>query len=124
MEKEISKYDAECLVEVDSVLYHLNPQELKKIPLDVRDAINEFKSLDYVWVYDESKPLLEQSLRRESIAMLAYLNTEYLLDDEQRKLMDQIHIVNEYKEDEAINKELANKKDKENIIKRLFKLGE
>ena len=124
MEKEISKYDAECLVEVDSVLYHLNPQELKKIPLDVRDAINEFKSLDYVWVYDESKSLLEQSLRRESIAMLAYLNTEYLLDDEQRKLMDQIHIVNEYKEDEEINKELANKKDKESIIKRLFKLGE
>ena len=124
MEKEISKYDAECLVEVDSVLYHLNPQELKKIPLDDRDAINEFKSLDYVWVYDESKSLLEQSLRRESIDMLAYLNTEYLLDDEQRKLMDQIHIVNEYKEDEAINKELANKKDKESIIKRLFKLGE
>ena len=124
MGKGISKYEAECLVEVDSVLYHLDPNELKKIPAEVRDAINEFKSLEYVWFYDESKPLLEQNLRRESIAMLSYLNTEYLLDEEQRKLMDQIHIVNEYKNDERINKELAEKKDKESIIKRLFKLGE
>lgn len=124
MEKGIDKYEAECLVEVDSVLYHLDPNELKKIPAEVRDAINEFKSLEYVWFYDESKPLLEQNLRRESIAMLSYLNTEYLLDEEQRKLMDQIHIVNEYKKDEAVNKEILDKKDKESIIKRLFKLGE
>ena len=124
MGKGIDKYEAECLVEVDSVLYHLDPNELKKIPTEVRDAINEFKSLDYVWFYDESKPLLEQNLRRESIAMLSYLNTEYLLDEEQRKLMDQIHIVNEYKRDEAVNKELVKKKDKESIIRRLFKLGE
>lgn len=124
MGKGIDKYEAECLVEVDSVLYHLDPNELKKIPTEVRDAINEFKSLEYVWFYDESKPLLEQNLRRESIAMLSYLNTEYLLDEEQRKLMDQIHIVNEYKRDEAVNKEMLDKKDKESIIKRLFKLGE
>lgn len=124
MGKGIDKYEAECLVEVDSVLYHLDPNELKKIPAEVRDAINEFKSLEYVWFYDESKPLLEQNLRRESIAMLSYLNTEYLLDEEQRKLMDQIHIVNEYKRDEAVNKEILDKKDKESIIKRLFKLGE
>ena len=38
--------------------------------------------------------------------------------------MDQIHIVNEYKKDEAVNKEILDKKDKESIIKRLFKLGE
>ena len=124
MGKGIDKYEAECLVEVDSVLYHLDPNELKKILAEVRDAINEFKSLEYVWFYDESKPLLEQNLRRESIAMLSYLNTEYLLDEEQRKLMDQIHIVNEYKRDEAVNKEILDKKDKESIIKRLFKLGE
>ena len=117
MEKSISKYEAECLVEVDAVLCRLNSEELKKIPLDVRDAINECKSLEYVWAYDETKPLLEQNLRRESIALLSYLNMTYLLDEEQRKLMDQMHIVNEYKEEPDDNK-------KEGIIKRLFKLGE
>ncbi len=124
MEKGISKYEAECLVEVDSVLYQLDPNELKKIPLEVRDAINEFKSLEYVWLYDESKPLLEQKLRRESVAMLSYINMKYLLDDEQRKLMDEMHIVNEYKEKEDREDKLTNKKDKESLIKRLFKLGE
>ena len=116
MEKGISKYEAECLVEVDAVLCRLNPEELKKIPLDVRDAINEFKSLEYAWFYDDEKPLREQNIRKESVALLSYINMTYLLDDEQRKLMDEIHIVNEYK-DEPEEK-------KESIIKRLFKLGE
>jgi hypothetical protein len=120
MDTSISKYEAECLVEVDSVLCRLDPKELKKIPLEVRDAINESKSLEYVWAYDETKPLLEQNLRRESIALLSYLNMTYLLDEEQRKLMDEIHIVNEYKKEQ--NNIEDNKK--ESIIRRLFKLGE
>jgi hypothetical protein len=119
METSISKYEAECLVEVDSVLCRLNQKELKKIPAEVRDAINECKSLEYVWMYDDTKPLLEQNLRRESIALLSYLNITYLLNDEQRKLMDEIHIVNEYKNEK--NNIEDNKK--ENIIKRLLKLG-
>ena len=116
MDTSISKYEAECLVEVDAVLCRLNAEELKKIPLEIRDAINECKSLEYVWVYDETKPLLEQNLRKESIALLSHLNMTYLLDEEQRKLMDQMHIINEYKEE--------TEEKKENIIKRLFKLGE
>ena len=120
MEKGISKYEAECLVEVDAVLCRLSPEELKKIPLDVRDAINEFKSIEYAWFYDDEKPLLEQDLRKESVAILSALNMQYLLNDDQRKLMDEIHIVNEYKEDE----EQQQKEQKAGIIKRLFKLGE
>ena len=119
METSISKYEAECLVEVDSVLCRLNQKELKKIPAEVRDAINECKSLEYVWMYDDTKPLLEQNLRRESIALLSYLNITYLLNDEQRKLMDEIHIVNEYKNE----KNNIEENKKENIIKRLLKLG-
>jgi hypothetical protein len=45
---------------------------------------------------------------------------QYLLNDDQRKLMDEIHIVNEYKEE----KEEQQKEQKAGIIKRLFKLGE
>jgi hypothetical protein len=120
MEKGISKYEAECLVEVDAVLCRLSPEELKKIPLDVRDAINEFKSIEYAWFYDDEKPLSEQDLRKESVAILSALNMQYLLNDDQRKLMDEIHIVNEYKEE----KEEQQKEQKAGIIKRLFKLGE
>ena len=98
----------------------LDPKELKKIPLDVRDAINEFKSLEYAWFYDDEKPLREQNIRKESVALLSYLNMTYLLDEEQRKLMDAMHIVNEYKKEQ--NNIEDNKK--ESIIRRLFKLGE
>ena len=82
---------SKCLVEVDEVLKYLNPEELIKIPDNVRKAITDNKDKNYEWKYDESKKLEDQNLNRKSIAILSYLNMEYLLNDEQRKLMEQIH---------------------------------
>lgn len=86
-----------CLVEVDEVLSRLSEDELVKIPEDVRNSIKEKKAKDYNWAYDDSKELKEQNLSRDAIAMLSYLNMEYLLSDEQRKLMEEIHKENEKK---------------------------
>lgn len=91
---------AKCLVEVDEVLKYLNPEELVKIPVNVRKAISDNKDKNYDWEYDVSKKLEDQNLNRKSIAILSYLNMEYLLNDEQRKLMEQIHKLNEQKQEE------------------------
>ena len=86
-----------CLVEVDEVLSRLSADELAKIPEDVRNNIKEKKAKDYTWAYNDSKELNEQNLSRDAIAMLSYLNMEYLLSDEQRELMEEIHRENEKK---------------------------
>lgn len=85
------------LVELDEVLNYLSDEDLEKIPEEIRNLIKENKDKDYVWQYDETKPLKEQGLNRDTIAFLSYLNMEYLLNEEQKKLMEQIHKYNEEK---------------------------
>lgn len=72
------------LVEVDEVLNYLSDEDLEKIPEEIRNLIKENKDKDYVWQYDETKPLKEQGLNRDTIAFLSYLNMEYLLNEEQK----------------------------------------
>lgn len=86
-----------CLVELDEILNYLKDEDLRKIPYDIRKAINEKKDKQYNWHYDESKDLYEQNINRKTIAMLSYINIEYLLSKEQKVLMEELHRFNEKK---------------------------
>ena len=93
--KEINKR----LVEVDEVLGYLNTKELEKIPKEIRQIIKSNKDKNYIWKYDKSKKLKEQNLSRDTFAFLSYLNLEYLLNEEQKKIVKQMHMENERKEE-------------------------
>ncbi len=71
-----------CLVELDEVLKHLADKDLGKIPLDIRQTIEKNKNKQYNWNYDEDKKLSEQNIDRKTIAMLSYLNMEYLVNED------------------------------------------
>jgi len=92
------------LTEVDEVLNYLSEEDLLKIPEDVRQVIKDNKDKEYVWNYDVSKELKHQDLTRDTIIILSYLNMEYLLNEEQKKLMQEIHELNE-KKVEAVKSE-------------------
>ena len=130
------------LVEVDEVLKYLSEEDLLKIPEDIRQLIKDNKDKEYVWEYDDTKPLKDQNLNRDTIAFLSYLNMEYLLNEEQKQLMQEIHEYNDKKLEEAksekygvddkksIQEEVAQKTNiqeqslveyKENFFKRLLK---
>lgn len=87
-----------CLVELNEVLKHLEKVYLEKIPQDIRIAIENQMDKDYNWTYDETKKLDEQNLDKKTIALLAYLNMEYLVNDEQRKLLEEYHKFNEQRQ--------------------------
>ena len=117
------------LVEVDEVLRYLSAEDLAKIPDDIRQLIKENKDKDYVWKYDETKPLKDQNLSRDTIAFLSYLNMEYLLDEEQKELMEQIHMFNEKKLEEEKSKkynkdDLFNKKKSLQIEEKQTQINE
>lgn len=67
------------LVEVDVILNHLSESDYNKIPEDVLQLIKDNMDKEYTWVFDESKPLKEQNVSRDTIAFLSYINMEYLL---------------------------------------------
>lgn len=85
------------LVEVDAILTELTEEELLKIPEEIRNLIKENKDKDYSWEYDKSKELKSQNVSRDTFEILAYLTTEYLLDEEQKKIVKQIYQINERK---------------------------
>ena len=70
-----------------------------------RLLIKENKDKSYIWKFDESKKLKDQNLNRDTIIILSYLNMEYLLNEEQKKLMEQIHEYNEKKQEEERKKQ-------------------
>lgn len=89
------------LVEVDEILNYLSEEDLLKIPEELRNTIKENKDKEYFWKYDETKPLKEQDVSRDTIAFLSYLNMEYLLNEKQKEFMQQLHELNEKKLEEA-----------------------
>lgn len=89
------------LVEVDEILNYLSEEDLLKIPEEVRNTIKEKKNKEYFWQYDETKPLKDQKVSRDTIAFLSYLNIEYLLNENQKEYMQQLHELNEKKLEEA-----------------------
>lgn len=96
------------LVEVDVILNHLPHEELLKIPEHIRKLIKENKDEDYLWTFDEKKHLKDQNLSNDTLSILAYLNTEYLLNEEQKKVMEQIYALNEKKEEKKAEKYNSN----------------
>ena len=85
------------LVEVDEILSYLSEEDIYKIPEEVRQFIRENKDNKYTWKYDETKKLKDQDVDRNTIVILSYLNSEYLLNEEQKELMEQIYELNEQK---------------------------
>ena len=89
-----------CLVELDEVMKHLSNKDLEKIPFEIREAIKEKKDKEYIWEYDERKKLTEQNLNRKTIIMLSYLNMEFLVNEEQKQVLKELHEFNEQKSEE------------------------
>lgn len=106
-----------ALVEVEKILERLSEYEYKKIPEDIKLYIQENKDSEYVWNYDEKKSLEEQNLNECTLPMLAYINTEFLLNDEQKEYMQNIYAEN----DKKFEQELREKYNPEDIFKNRHK---
>lgn len=85
------------LVEVDEILKHLSQENYNKIPEEIKVAIAENRDKEYKWTYDDTKKLKEQDVSDDTIAILSYINMEYLLNEEQKKFVESLHEQNEKK---------------------------
>ena len=100
-------------VEVDEILNRITRKDFNKIPREIINLIRENKDVNYIWNYDDSKSLKEQKIHKDTISILSYINTKFILEDEQRKIIKKFHILNEIK-NEALKRQ---EYDPENIFK-------
>lgn len=95
------------LVEVSVILNHLNKSDYNKIPKEIIETIEKNKDIEYVWNYDETKELKNQNVSKDTIAILSYINMQYLLNEEQKIAVQEIFNENQ-KKIENIKKEKYN----------------
>ena len=84
-------------VEVDEIIKYLPKKEFSKIPNELIDLIRKNKDSKYIWKYDNNKKLEEQNIHKDAIAILSYINMKYILEDNQKMLMKNLHDYNEMK---------------------------
>ena len=82
------------LVEVYEVLKYLSEDDYRKIPKSIIEAIKQNKDKNYTWNYDITKKLKNQDLCDDTIAILSYINMNYLLNDKQKEFVNKLHLIN------------------------------
>lgn len=92
-----------ALVEVEAILNELGLDEYSRIPDDVLDFVTENKDNNYTWKYNYNESLENQNLSEYTLEILSYINSSYLLSEEQKNLMDQIYELNDEEDRSKLN---------------------
>lgn len=71
--------------EIDEFLSLLKDEEINKVPKKIRDLFKEEKDKNYKKIIDPNKPIKEQNLKEETLAIIALLNLQYWCEDEKEK---------------------------------------
>ena len=104
----------EAYAEVDMILNLMDDVYIKQIPRKLRTLFKEKRLKDYNKEITLLKPLNEQDLKRETLAVLAVLNCNYWCKDEEKKKQ----LINTYSRNEMVYQEkLREKYNTDNIFK-------
>ncbi len=76
------------LCEVEYILNKLEKSYQGKIPKEIWQFINENKDKTYIYNCDDNKKLIDNNIHIDTIAILTYINIQYLLNEEQKKLIN------------------------------------
>ena len=95
------------LVEVETILEKLDTNYKNKIPNELWEYIKQNKDKNYSFYYDENNSLINQKLNTDTVALLTYINMEYLLNENQKKDIKQI-LTNDEAISEQKKKEIYN----------------
>ena len=128
--------------EVDEFLTLLTDEQINKVPLKLRNFFKEEKDNEYKKGIDIDRPIKEQNLKSETLAIIAFLNLQYWCEDENEKeQLRQTYMKNEeiyrdfmqvdFNNNDTFDKPILEEPDKitnnnemvqykESIIKRIF----
>lgn len=85
--KDLSKR----LTEVNEILKYLPKEEFNKIPKNVIQNIRENRDKNYIYQIDTNKKIYEQSLNRDTVILISYINYRYLVNDKQKLFLEDIY---------------------------------
>lgn len=99
-----TKEKSKVFSEVDAFLDIIDEKYKNKIPEKLRNLYKENKDKSYTPVYNASIPIEKQSIRKETIAMIALLHLNYWCDTEdEKKELRNLFLKNEKKYEKIKN---------------------
>ena len=112
-----TKEKSKVFSEVDAFLDIIDEKYKNKIPEKLRNLYKENKDKSYTPVYNASIPIEKQSIRKETIAMIALLHLNYWCDTEdEKKELRNLFLENEKKYEKIKNE----KYNPDNLFKNVF----
>lgn len=100
---EISVEQKQAYAEIDNFLGLLDEETRNKVPEQLRKIFKEEKAYNYNKKIDVNKPISEQNLKDETLAIIALLNLKYWCNDEnEKKRLKEIYSKNEEKYQEIL----------------------
>ena len=80
----VSKELSEAAVEVNEILKNTSPELVSKIPKKFIDFLKDIASKTYIFNYDVTKPLVEQSLKTKTKGLIALIYKDFLCDPKEK----------------------------------------
>jgi hypothetical protein len=74
-----------AFTEVYEIINYLENEDYNKIPIDVRNAIEENRDREYQYFLDETIPLVDQKMLPETKAILFNFFRDYFATDKQKE---------------------------------------
>lgn len=78
--------------------YYLNEEDYSKIPKEKIQFFKQNTSEEYKYKIDMSKPYTEQSISKEANSIIVSIYREYFVNEEEKRILDQILLLNELNE--------------------------
>ena len=100
----ISESTRQAYYQVDVFLNLISEEFTSKIPQKLKDYLKEEKSKNFEFFIDPMKPILEQNLSDEAIAIIAFINLKYWATEEEKRELMKYYDNNEKKKKEAEEK--------------------
>ena len=109
-------------VELLELLKYLTPEQKRKIPSSLIEELEQNKDIEYIFIYDFSKTLLEQDFMSETKALLLQLYIKYLSNENEQEFWNTYKIlclkkINDNKEKFYNSQTLFNNNKNESSIK-------
>ena len=114
---ELSNITRQAYSEVTEIINLLDEDDRKKIPLNLRKYFEKERDKKYNKTIDLSVSMKEQGLKRETIAIIAMLNLNYICNDKsEREKLQKKYGENEKKYQDELSKKYNIKYIFKNII--------
>jgi len=105
---KVSKETKQAYSEVYEIITLLDEDDRNKIPYKLQNYFKEQRDTEYVKNINLNIPIESQGLKRETLAIFAMLNLNYICDDsEEKKRLKKIYVENERKYQELLKEKYS-----------------